>query len=281
MKFETKISPLDLTLTLDCGQTFRWRPVERCSWEGVIDRHLVILTGSSKTITIDTRARDRRVVEQVRGYLRAGDDVAEIQRTLAGDRVLASGMRKYKGLRIVKMDEWECLASYVLATYANIPRIRRMVETLCTKYGQAIPGAAYAFPTIRSLGEASESDLKRCGLGYRAKYVSRLCESLTPNELRSMTRLEYADLRERLLTLDGVGEKVADCVSLFGFGKLEAFPIDVWMERALGRLYHVRGSYRKLSEFAAQRFGRYAGYAQEYLHFNERSAAHEGACAFS
>jgi N-glycosylase/DNA lyase len=220
-------------------------------------------------------------VRIVRDYLRANDDIARIQRALRKDAIMAMGMGKYRGLRIVKMDEWECLVSYTLATYANIPRIKRMIDTLCSNYGEPLSGGAHAFPTIRRLGEASEKDLERCGLGYRAKYISGLCGSLTPSELNSMTALKYPDLRSRLMELDGVGTKVADCVSLFGFGKLESFPIDVWIERALNRLYHVRGSYTKLSEFASGKFGEYAGYAQEYLYFNERAAAHDNACAFS
>ncbi|OGS45065.1 MAG: hypothetical protein A3K76_01890 [Euryarchaeota archaeon RBG_13_57_23] len=281
MIFKTEISPLDLTLTLDCGQTFRWKELERGSWTGIVGKYQLTLRQSARSVSINASTEDNSVVRLVREYLRADDDVARIQRALAKDEVLVRGMKEYRGLRIVKMDEWECLVSYTLATYANIPRIKKMIDTLCTKYGEPIPGGAHAFPTIKRLGEASEKELERCGLGYRAKYVTGLCDSLTPNEMKSMTRLEYPDLKERLLELDGVGEKVSDCVSLFGFGKLEAFPIDIWIERALGRLYHVKGSYRRLSEFASERFGEYSGYAQEYLYFNERSAAQEDACAFS
>ncbi len=281
MIFETEIRPLDLALTLDCGQAFRWKQVGQGSWDGVVGGYLVTLEESSGCVTVTTHTRSREALELVRTYLRAGDDIAQIQKTLAKDKVMARGMRRYRGLRIVKMDEWECLASYTLATYANIPRIKKMIETLCTKYGKPIPGGAHAFPTIKRLGEAGEKDLQKCGLGYRAKYLSSLCESVTTNELKTMTRLDYEDLRKRLLELDGVGEKVADCVSLFGFGKLESFPIDVWIERALDRLYDVKGPYRKLRKFATERFGGYAGYAQEYLYFNERSAAREHACAFS
>ncbi|OGS55459.1 MAG: hypothetical protein A3K60_05525 [Euryarchaeota archaeon RBG_19FT_COMBO_56_21] len=281
MMFETDIRPLDLTLTLDCGQAFRWKELEQGFWTGVVGKHMLTLRQSSGSVAINACTDDQNVVRLVRGYLRADDDIARIQRALAKDQTLTRGMKRYRGLRIVKMDEWECLVSYTLATYANIPRIKKMIDRLCTDYGEPIRGGEHAFPTIRRLGEASEKDLEKCGLGYRAKYVAGLCESLTPNELKSMTRLEYPDLKDRLLELHGVGEKVSDCVSLFGFGKLEAFPIDVWIVRALGRLYHVKGSYRKLSEFAFERFGEYAGYAQEYLYFNERSAAHENACAFS
>lgn len=99
--------------------------------------------------------------------------------------------------------------------------------------------------------------------------------------MESMRSMDYDELRVALKELPGVGDKVADCVALFGFGKLEAFPIDVWIERALARLYRRRGTYRSLLEFARDRFGPYAGYAQEYLYYNERAHAPGGACLFS
>lgn len=280
MRFETKIAPLDLAITLDCGQTFRWYEMEPGTWAGTIGKNFVRLTQSDGTTVIVTPSKDRAVVRAVREYLRADDDIAAIQLALKKDSVISNGMRKFRGLRIIKMDEWECLVSYVLATYANIPRIKKMIETLCTEYGERIPGG-YAFPTIRRLGEAAERDLVKCGLGYRARYVIGLCQTLSTAELQKMKTLDFVNLKESLLELPGVGNKVADCVSLFGFGRLEAFPIDVWIERALRRLYHVRGSYMRMNEFASVRFGAYAGYAQEYLYFNERAVGKESACAFS
>ena len=190
-------------------------------------------------------------------------------------------MRGMRGLRIVKMDEWECLVSFMLATYANIPRISKMIETLSTRFGERIADDTSAFPNIARLRKASDQELRRCGLGYRAEYVRAVCEELEEADLARMRRLGSEQLRRELKSLPGVGDKVADCVSLFGFGRLEAFPIDVWMERALGRLYGQKGSYERLRRFAAERFGPYAGYAQEYLYLNERRYASSGACAFS
>ncbi|HEX9907953.1 MAG TPA: DNA glycosylase [Thermoplasmata archaeon] len=280
-KFSLDIRPLDLDLTLGCGQTFRWRKLPDGSWRGPVSDQLVTLKPNGKTVQALVKPGRRDADDLVSNYLRADDDIDRIQRVLGRDKILARGMRDVRGLRIVKMDEWECLVSYLLATFANIPRISGMVETLAGKYGKDIADGIKTFPRRAQLGKASERDLVRCGLGYRAGYLAELRDTVDDRRLEDLTRMDYRELRGELLELPGVGEKVADCVSLFGFGKLEAFPIDVWMERALSRLYGQKGSYRRLREFAGERFGQYAGYAQEYLYYNERLRFPRGECCFS
>jgi len=278
---ELEIDPLDLDMTLGCGQTFRWRRSEDGSWSGPLGKRLVTLKSDGDTLAISARPSGEGVAEAVARHLRADDDIDRIQRTLSKDSVLGQGVRRLRGLRIVKMDEWECLVSFALATYANIPRISRMIDSLATEYGRRIAPGTHEFPDQARLSKASARDLRRLGLGYRADYVKGICDGLDAGGLDRMTRMDLARLREELKTLPGVGDKVADCVSLFGFGRLEAFPIDVWMERALKRLYGQEGTYRRLREFAAERFGPFAGYAQEYMYMNERGLASGQACAFS
>jgi len=280
-RFRLRIEPIDLDLTLGCGQTFRWRRDPDGSWTGVVGRSVLRLSASGHGLAVDPMAASPCMKKELSIYLRASDDVATIQRNLGRDEVLSKGIRQVSGLRLVKMDEWECLISYVLATYANIPRIKAMIDSVATAFGDQVLDGVHAFPSVNDLREASLVDLSRCGLGYRAEYVRAICEVLGPRDLDRMKRLSYADLRSELKGLPGVGDKVADCVALFGFGRLEAFPIDVWMKRALSRLYGVAGSYAALSEFARRRFGGFAGYAQEYLFYNERSLATAGRCIFS
>lgn len=279
-RLELEIEPLDLDLTLGCGQTFRWIRSEDSSWSGPLGASHVRLRKTGRVLEVRTQAAEG-IANAVRTYLRANDDISAIQRTLRRDQELSRGIRGFRGLRIVKLDEWECLISYVLATYANIPRIAKMIDALAREYGKKIDGTTYAFPAHRSLASASEHELGRCGLGYRARYVRQICEAVDEDRIEELKRLGYRDLREELIALPGVGDKVADCVSLFGFGRLEAFPIDVWIERAMKRIYGQSGSYARLREFASARFGPYAGYAQEYLYHNERMRAKGRACAFS
>ena len=281
MKFEMRVAPLSLDQTLGCGQTFRWKRVANGVWEGPLGDQFVRMSRRKSTLKVEVRPGGKSARRLVWNHLRASDNVASIQRKLSEDEVLSPGIARVRGLRIVKMDEWECLVSFVLATYANIPRITRMIETLSSRYGEEIVDGVRAFPTHKSLSEVSRPELARLGLGYRAEYIHSLCEMIDDQAISRMTRLDSDSLREELKNLPGVGDKVADCVSLFGFGRLEAFPIDVWIERALARLYHKKGSYAKLRAFATERFGEYAGYAQEYLYYNERLRAPGGACLFS
>lgn len=278
---EVRIAPLDLDLVLGCGQTFRWARREDGSWVGVLGDQAVRLEQKGSRLIIEARPDRQDTVARIEKFLRAGDDIRSIQRALAKDAVLAPGLRGLRGLRLVKMDEWECLVSYVLATYANIPRISRMIETLARRFGDEILPGVHAFPRREQLLRAGRLELAMCGLGYRGRYLHELCEMLDEGRISELARMGYEDLRRELKELPGVGDKVADCVSLFGFGKLEAFPIDIWVERALKRLYGQHGSYSRLRAFATKRFGLYAGYAQEYLYYNERVNASRGACAFT
>jgi len=280
-QFELDIEPLDLGQTLGCGQTFRWRCQQDGSWIGILSKQVVELKEEDGLLKARADPGNGDFQREICRYLRASDDVSEIQRILRKDKVMAPGIRKMRGLRIVKIDEWECLASYVLATYANIPRISKMIESIAREYGTKIREGSYAFPSPHELGRASVKELAGCGLGYRAAYLNSLCREIDEQRLDELKKLGYEELREELIQLPGVGDKVADCVCLFGFGKLESFPIDVWIERALSRLYKQKGTYRSLRGFAKERFGKYAGYAQEYLYYNERAFASEGACMFT
>jgi len=281
MKFKLEIAPLNLDQTLGCGQTFRWRRLGDGLWEGPLGDQLVRMAQRGSILEVEARPGGKHARRLVQEHLRASDDVPEIQRKLAKDNVLAPGITHVKGLRIVKMDEWECLVSFVLATYANIPRIAKMIETLSSRYGEEIMNGIKAFPTHDRLSEVSRTEMARLGLGYRAGYIHSLCKTIDGESVSRLRKLNFSSLREELKELPGVGDKVADCVSLFGFGRLEAFPIDVHIERALARLYHKKGPYSKLRTFATERFGEYAGYAQEYLFYNERLRAPGGACLFS
>lgn len=280
MKFSLDVWPLDLGMTLGCGQTFRWRVGDGGYWTGIIDDQLVRLAARGRELVAEVMPGRRDAPELVARYLRADDDIGKIQRVLAKDEILVPGLERFKGLRLVKMDEWECLASYVLATYANIPRIAGMIERISIALGEQISPGFHAFPRRDRVAQAGSQKLKKLGLGYRADYLSELSEGIDGARISRMSKLPYEQLREDLIELPGVGDKVADCVALFGFGKLEAFPIDVWVERAIARLYGKKGSYSELRRFAASRFGKFAGYAQEYMYHNERLRARTGACMF-
>lgn len=281
MRFRLKATPFDLGQTLGCGQTFRWSPLPDGKWTGVIGARRVELESEGDSLLVRTVPGGAGARKAVSEYLRLGDDVAAIQSSLASDPRLARGLSRVRGLRLVKMDEWECLISFVLATYSNIPRISKMIASVSSEFGREIEGGVHSFPSPDELRGARIDELKACGLGYRAEYVRSIAREVDMTTIGRLKRMGYEELRGELMELDGVGDKVADCVSLFGFGRLEAFPIDVWIERALRRLYGMEGSYARLRREAAGLFGEYAGYAQEYLYLNERGLTAEGSCMFS
>lgn len=281
MSTRIRVEDLELDITLGCGQTFRWSRYGPGAWRGPIGDCVVDLRREGEWVVADSSPKRPDLRERVSRYLRLDDDLDRITAELSEDPVMANGAPALRGLRIVRMGEWECLASYVLATFANIPRITKMIERLAAEFGEDISGGVRSFPSSARLAEASVRELRACGLGYRAEHLARLCEAVDERRLAELGRMPDEDLRDALMELPGVGDKVADCVMLFGFGRLGAFPIDVWVERALGRLYGVDGSYTRLRRFATARFGRNAGYAQEYLFYNERALSGGTGCVFT
>ncbi len=228
----------------------------------------------------------------VRNYFGLDDDLQAIGSVIGKDAHMRKALEMFWGLRIVRQEPWECLISYICATYKSIPAIKHMLNSLSRKFGEKVvfEGAEFfGFPEPRRLARASVGGLADCGLGYRAKFVSETSKRIFDGafELERLRRLPYEQAKLELRGLPGVGPKVADCVLLFGLGKLEAFPVDVWVKRVL--LNHYAGllpagvvarlskgeglsnvAYRLLSEFGRSYFGRYAGYAQEYLYHWER-----------
>ena len=241
--------------------------------------------------------------EFVARYFRLDVDLDHILATLPKDETISRAIEKFYGLRIVGQDPWECLASFVLATNANIPRIKKMVDSISSRYGDGLEfeGEAYsAFPSPGALAAATEKDLLGCGLGYRAPFLKRVALSVSEGrvDFSALANLEYSESRELLMTellgqklLLGVGPKVSDCVLLYSCGKDEAFPIDVWIARvlaksypallgrslkkkyaAIGKVKLAPSDYDKISARARSYFGKFAGYAQQYLFM----AAREG-----
>lgn len=209
-------------------------------------------------------------------YLRLDDDLPQILAHINRDRTIAKAIEELRGLRLVRQDPWECLISFICATYANIPRIKKIIENLSRSFGEKIAyrdSVFYAFPSRESLARATLRELKEHGLGFRARYVLKTAHMLHGNfSLEELRMMSYEDARKRLLALAGVGPKVADCVLLFSFDKLEAFPVDVWISRIVLEHYASRfptarlKAYKKISDFGRAYFGEYAGYAQEYLY---------------
>ncbi len=278
--------PFDLESTLCCGQTFRWSKIGEW-WYGTVGESVFKIRQAYGKLEFENASR--KMVEE---YFGLKDDLQEILRQIAKDQHMQKVVRTVKGLRILRQNPWECLISYICATYKNIPAISRMLHCLCKKFGDKVffdGYAFYTFPEAESLAKAGLADLAECGLGYRAKYVLEAAKKVYSGELNveNLRVKGFEEARKELVSLKGVGLKAADCVLLFSLEKLEAFPVDVWVKRALIRHYasHFDGNflrrivskssltireYELLSSFGRNYFGKFAGYAQEYLYHFER-----------
>ncbi len=262
----------DLAATLASGQAFRWRPQGR-GWAGVIGSRWVRLSSGDGNIVAETvsSAGDWGWLTD---YLQLEVDLSRVLAEFPDDEPLRAAMVACRGLRLLRQDPWECLASFILSSTKQIVQIQQIITLLCERFGEPVatpPGqeVAWAFPTVERIAACSEAELRACKMGFRAPYLRATAQMLGHGEvdLNSLHRLTCAEARAPLLTFPGVGPKIADCVLLFAYGFPKAFPVDVWVMKALRQLYFPRrhASMKRLQRFAATYFGPQAGYAQQYL----------------
>jgi len=208
------------------------------------------------------------------GYLRTGEDHAATLASFPDDEPMRAATSHCRGLRLLRQEPWECFASFILSSTKQIVQIQQCVALLCQHYGERIPSGTegelhFTFPTPARIAAASEAELRLCKMGFRAKYLLDAARRVSSGQLdlSALPRLTLEEARAALMACHGVGRKIADCVLLFSLGFDEAFPIDVWVERALQRLYFPKRRAKKarLERFAATHFGPHAGLAQQYL----------------
>lgn len=278
--------PFNLDVTLCCGQVFRWNKKGNW-WYGVTNGKAV------KVCQINNELEFVNLNQKfVENYFGLDDDLQEIRAAIGKDVHIRKALSEFWGLRIIRQDPWECLISYICATYKNIQAIKHMVLNLSIKFGNRtwLDGMEFfTFPSPKKLANATINDLLECGLGYRAKYVKETSKQILKNrfELNSFRKMSYTKAKKQILNFAGVGPKVADCVLLFSLGKTEAFPVDRWVERVILNHYFkelppelaqkiikrqglTNSNYARLNAFGREYFGKYAGYAQEYLYHYER-----------
>ncbi len=262
----------DLATTLASGQAFRWRPSGR-GWEGVIGNRWVRLRSVGDQIEADTcaPAGDWRWLLD---YLQLEVDLSRVLAAFPDDAPLRAATTACRGLRLLRQEPWECLASFILSSTKQIVQIRQIITLLCERFGEPVATptateAVRAFPRIERIAACSEAELRACKMGFRAPYLRATAQMLVRGEakLNSLHDLRCDQARAELLKFPGVGRKIADCVLLFAYGFPEAFPVDVWVMKALRQLYFSRRrpSLKRLQHFAATYFGSQAGYAQQYL----------------
>ena len=266
----TGVIDFDLVKTFECGQCFRWDADENGIYTGVAYGRAARLRRVDSSVFISGSLTDFETMW--RDYFDLDRDYGEIQRKLCIDDYMREVISFGAGIRILRQDSWEALCSFIISQCNNIPRIKKIVAAVCREFGERLDfeGAQlYTFPTAEKLASLSTEDLAPLRCGYRAEYIlsaARAVAEKTP-DLEALSRGTPEQARHALKTLHGVGNKVADCVLLFGLNMLDAFPLDVWMKRAVAERYG-RG-------FDPGIFSPYAGLAQQYIFYHARSMKNE------
>ncbi len=257
--------PYSLQRTLQCGQVFRWTVRDGLA-TGVFRGR--VWTVRQEGTALRVSGGDPAELEVLLRHLAVDAPLRSVEQALAKDPVLRRALAHTSGIAIMRQDPWECLVSYVVSAFNNIPKIRLTLERLSRRFGRPLGDGRFAFPAPPRLADASLPALRACLLGYRAPYVRAVARTVAEGrlDLEALRVQPYVQAREALLGLPGVGEKVAECVLLFALGRGEAFPVDVWVQRAVQALFlGRRATPRAIRQWARDRFGPLAGYANQHL----------------
>ena len=266
---------INLDDTINSGQVFLWKKFDS-KWYGVNGEKMLILEDK-----LDINCRN------IHNFFRFDDDFQKIKKQLSKDKVVKGAINNFPGMRILRQDPFQCYISFIVSSNSNIPNIQTRLQKLCKKFGEKkiIQGKEFfLFPESKKLASSSVTDIAKCGLGYRSKYVKEA--SIAVNEgiidFPSLKKLNYRDARDTLCQVFGIGRKVADCVLLFSLDKLEAVPLDRWVLRILQKYYSKEfqittksitdKTYDDLHDKIVEHFGEYSGYAQQFLFKNERES---------
>lgn len=265
-----KISDFELGDTFECGQCFRWNELFDGSYLGVVGKRVVRAekTDGGFCFSCDD-------IDFLTDYFDLNRNYAKLKQKLSSsDKILKDAVSCGGGIRILKQDPWEALVSFIISANNNIPRIKKIIESLCRNFGNSVDfmgDTYYTFPSAEALSELTLSDLDVIKSGFRAKYILDAAQKVACGtvSLEMPFCLPTDEAREYLKQIKGVGYKVADCVLLFAYQKYDVFPKDVWTKRVLNELYGV--CEKDFDSFVTQHFGENAGFAQQYLFYSIRS----------
>ena len=251
------VKDFELKDTLMCGQCFRFKENDDGSFTGVAFNKEITLKKEEDTLTLYTSKEDflgiwKDYFDLDLDYSRIKSGLSELHPTLKEAAKFAPG------IRILKQEPFEALISFIISQNNNIKRISGIVERLCALCGQEIREGVYAFPAVDTLANMTPEDLAPIRAGFRARYIIDAAQKVKDNtvNLYGLENLSYNDAKSELMKITGVGTKVADCVLLYGLHRLEGFPMDVWMKRAMTNLF---------DGISGESFGKYAGIAQQYI----------------
>ncbi|MBP5657799.1 MAG: DNA-3-methyladenine glycosylase 2 family protein [Clostridia bacterium] len=252
----------DFDKIFDCGQCFRFEKTGD-TWRGVAFGRVLRVRVTPEGGTLLGVGREE--YDSVwRVYFDADTDYSAVNAALSRDAQVADALNYARGIRILRQDKWETLCSFIISQNNNIPRIKKIVSSLCANFGERIGESDFAFPTSDAVAQAGEEGLAVIRSGFRAKYIADAARRVESGDvdLGRIDTMDYEEAKEYLMRIKGVGNKVADCVLLFGYGFFDAFPKDVWIKRVIEKYYG--------DTFDETVFAPYGGIAQQYLFYRER-----------
>ena len=251
------VTTFELADTLDCGQAFRWTQLADNTWQGIA--HSKVLKISKEDNNIILHSTSVEDFENIWiNYFDLNRDYDSIIELFMQDPVLKKAIEFSSGIRILNQDPWEALCSFIISQNNNIPRIKGIIERLCAKFGDKLGDDLYSFPSAETIAKASLDDILEIRCGFRAKYILDAARKVSSKQidLNKLIDTDYDSALNQLTTIYGVGNKVANCALLFGLKHIEAFPVDVWIKKALKTLYNGN---------LPQNLTDYAGIAQQYI----------------
>ena len=280
---ELSAADFNLAVTLDSGQVFHWEKAGN-GFVGTIGERALYVEQRGEVLNACGTAgeldgfKPSSLPQLVSNYFALDHPLAEICASFPVDPVMNAARDFCRGLRIIRQPKWECLAMFICSSMKQVAHIRQISAALRNRFGdrrEIRRRVLHTFPSAERIARASEKQLRACALGYRATHLRATAQLVSAGEcnLQAWSALSDAELRKHLHPLPGVGPKIANCVMLFGYERLRAFPIDVWIERVLSQQYFPRRrkiTAQRLREFSETYFGEHGGYAQQYLFHHAR-----------
>jgi len=280
---------ININSTINSGQSFLWEKRDK-SWYGIYEESILKITeyenNGERAYEYDSFPKIENWQQHV---FRFDDKYDQIINEISGkDTIIDNVTKKYPGLRIMRQRPIQCIISFLCSSNNNIPRIRLILRNLSKKFGKKVEWESnefYTFPSLRTLHTTSVPELLLCGLGYRAEFVIKTVREIVKQEIDmvKLAEMDYDKAKQEILKLSGVGDKIADCILLFSLNKLEAYPIDTWIikifQKKLNQILDedikikekiTPNQYRVLSKKIRDHYGRYSGYAQQYLYYSIR-----------
>ena len=270
---QIKCGDLNLEATLNSGQVFGFKKGPDGSFSGNLLGHPSQISHTNGQLSIASEYSHS--IDKVRSYFDLSQNLDTVYQVLENELPLRPALKAYRGLRVLRQDPWEALACFILSSNNNVKRIQGIHKNLCAYFSRRAGRLADTFPSAHEIASSHERILRELGLGYRAPFLLHTAKFLSRNDLylEQIRSAEHSEALSRVLAFPGIGPKVADCVLLYGFHRLDTFPVDVWILRAMRKIYfrNRRVSEQRVHDFGRKRWGAWSGYVQQYIFHGARN----------